>query len=69
MKRTDYPSMIDLVADEGKELVKVEDGIEMRTNRVSCPIGKEREWAEIEAGAVVPNEYESAPIEIVEALG
>lgn len=69
MKRTDYPNMIDLVADEGKELVKVEDGAELRTNRVSCPIGKEGEWTEIEAGAEMPNEYEAALIEIVEALG
>lgn len=67
MKRIDYPNMMDLIADDGKKLVKVEDGNVMETQRVSLPIGAEL-WTEVDADYVVPNEYAAAFAEIESAL-
>ena len=67
MKITNYEKMIDLIADDGKKLVKVEDGNVMETQRVSLPIGAEL-WTEVDADYVIPNEYEAAFAEIESAL-
>lgn len=39
MRIDTYENMIDLFADEGKDLILLADGNEMRAKRVSIPVG------------------------------
>ena len=66
MKRTVNTIDIDIEADEGKELYRASDG--MRAKRVTRPIDSE-EWIEIDEGAEMPSEAESAFARIEDALG
>lgn len=65
MTRTVNGNSVDITADEGKELYRASDGL--RGKHVTRPIDSE-EWIEIDEGAEMPNEYESALAEVIEAL-
>lgn len=65
MIKTVYDNMVDIVSDEGKELYRASDGL--RAKRVTRPVDSE-EWTEIDEGAEMPNEYEAALSEVLEAL-
>lgn len=47
MKIDTYENMIDLFADEGKDLILIVDGSEMRAEHVSLPIGAPL-WQEVD---------------------
>lgn len=47
MRIETYEHMVDLFADEGKDLVLVSDGNEMRAKRVSIPVGGQM-WDEVD---------------------
>ena len=75
MIKTVYDNMVDIVADDGKELVCVVDGVQLRAKHVSRPLNAP-EWVEVdeippEVLASAPqagNEYEAALNAIEEAL-
>lgn len=65
MIKTVYDNMVDIIADEGKELYRASDGL--RAKRVTRPVESE-EWVEIDDGEEMPNEYEAALTEIESTL-
>lgn len=65
MIRNVTETYVDLIADDGKELYRASDGL--RAKRVTRPVNAEV-WIEIDEGAEMPGEYESAFAEIESAL-
>ena len=45
MIKTVYDNMVDIFADDGKDLLRKSDGL--RAKRITCPLGEEDQWVEV----------------------